>query len=228
MLRAIIWDVDGLIVDSEPVHYRAFAEIARRLDVNLTWDQYVETYIGYDDRDVFRLLRGIGGKADETVPDVESLCAAKAEAFERIVAAGIDAMPGAVPLIHQTADQLPVAIASGATTRDLDLILGHLGVLDRFEVIVTADNVARSKPDPESYRSAAQQLAALRPELALTPDQCLAIEDTATGIASARGAGLMTLGVACTGPAELLVQADRVIDTLEGVEVTHLHDWFGT
>ena len=64
MLRAIIWDVDGLIVDSEPVHYRAFAEIARRLDVNLTWDQYVETYIGYDDRDVFRLLRGIGGKAD--------------------------------------------------------------------------------------------------------------------------------------------------------------------
>lgn len=228
MFKAIIWDVDGIIVDSEPVHYRAFAEVAQRFGAELSWPEYLETYIGYDDRDVFHLLLAGCGRQDHSAAELESLCADKAETFERIVGAGIDAMPGAVALIHETAEHVPLAISSGATRRDLDLILGSLNVLDRFDAIVTADNVAHSKPDPESYRLATQQLAAHRPELALVAAECLAIEDTATGIESARAAGLMTLGVACTGPPALLHQADRVVDTLEGIDFKQLRAWFGT
>jgi beta-phosphoglucomutase len=227
MLKAIVWDVDGVIVDSEPVHYRAFVEVSQRFGVSFTWQEYQQTYIGFDDRDVFALLLDAGAKQNAALPGIEELCIAKAAAFERLVAAGITAMPGALALIAQTAAQMPVAIASGATQRDLALMLGQLGVLDHFKTIVAADNVARSKPDPESYRAAVQQLAASRPDAGLVPANCLAIEDTAAGIASARGAGLMSLGVAAPNDAGPLGKADRVIATLQDVSVPQLHDWFG-
>jgi len=227
MLKAIIWDFDGVIVDSESLHYRAFAQISRRLDVELTWEEYVERYIGYDDRDVFRLLLTAGAKANDDSRQVETLCAQKAELFEQMVVEGIQPMPGAVELIGNAARQMPLGISSGATQRDIALILGRLGLLDEFKVIVAADNVARSKPDPQSYVLAVSGLSQLRPELALEPGDCLAIEDTAAGIESARAAGLMTLGLTSTGSAELLHRAHRIVDTLEGLGVEQLQAWFG-
>lgn len=227
MLKAVVWDFDGVIVDSEPTHYRAFAQVARQLDVQFSWEEYLDRYIGYDDRDVFRILLAESGKADQGSNDVSGLCAEKAEIFDQIVAQGIEPMPGALGLIDSAGRQIPLAISSGATRRDIDLILGTLGLLDRFDTIVTADDVARSKPDPQSYAVAVRGLAQRRPELELAPDNCLAIEDTAAGIQSARDAGLMTLGVAYTGPAELLHAAHRVVDTLEGLDIEQLQEWFG-
>jgi len=227
MLKAIVWDVDGVIVDSEPTHYRAFAQVAKQLGSQFSWEEYLDRYIGYDDRDVFRILLTEAGKADKCPDDIPSLCAEKAAIFDQIVEQGIQPMPGAVELIDSAGRQMPLAISSGATQRDIDLILGKLGLLDRFDTIVTADDVARSKPDPQGYAMAVAALAQRRPELGLAPDNCLAIEDTAAGIQSARDAGLMTLGVAYTGPAELLHAAHRIVDTLEGLDIEQLQEWFG-
>ena len=227
MLKAIVWDFDGVIVDSEPMHYRAFAQVAMELDTQFSWEEYLDRYIGYDDRDVFRILLTESGKANQGSDDVPGLCAKKAEIFDEIVAQGIEPMPGAVELIDSAGRQMPLAISSGATQRDIDLIMGRLGLLDRFDTIITADDVARSKPDPQGYAMAVSGLAQRRPELELAPDNCLAIEDTAAGIQSARDAGLMTLGVAYTGPAELLHAAHRVVDTLEGLDIEQLQEWFG-
>lgn len=225
MLKAIVFDFDGVVVDSEPAHYRAFLQAARPLGIDFTYDTYLQEYVGFDDRDAFaHMLRSFGKPVDAQT--VAALIDAKADAFVQIVNAGIDTIPGVLDLIAQLkAEGFPFAIASGATSRDIQTVLAGLK-LDGFDPIVTADLVARSKPDPTSYTLAVQGLAARLPALDLQPGQCLSIEDTAAGIASATGAGLMTLGLTTTGPAEALHQARRVIASLQGVTLQQLHQWY--
>jgi beta-phosphoglucomutase len=230
MLKAIVFDFDGVIVDSEPLHYRAFLNVAERLGVRFTYEEYLEKFIGYDDRDAFRVMLGLapgkpGSAADQA--KVAELVDAKAGAFELVVNEGVEPIRGVRPFIELAAATLPIAVASGATTRDIQLILNRLGLAHRFETIVSADMVERSKPDPESYALAVEAMAKRRPELRLEPGDCLAIEDTAAGIESARGAGLMTLGLTTTAEAARLHRAMRVIEHFQGLTVDQLRAWFG-
>ncbi|MEX0653957.1 MAG: HAD family phosphatase [Phycisphaeraceae bacterium] len=230
MLKAIVFDFDGVLVDSEPLHYEAMRVVAEPLGVRFDYRQYLAELIGFDDRDAFRaILAKAGQPVGERDDDarLRELMRAKQEAFEQRVARGIEPVPGALELLDAAAAAMPVAIASGATGADIALILRQLGRLTLFDAIVTADDVARSKPDPASYMLAVQRLAAKHPELALQAGDCLAIEDTAAGLASAHGAGLQTLGVTTTGSAAALGQADRVVDALVGVTPGVLRQWFG-
>jgi len=172
------------------------------------------------------MLAEAGEPADDAA--LPPLIDDKAKAFEQLVAQHAPAIPGALELIDEArAAGLPIAIASGATREDIRLMLEGLGRADRFQTIVTADDVARSKPDPTSYALAVQRLAHAHPGLGLEPGDCLAIEDTAAGIQSAAGAGLMTLGLTTTGPAASLTKAQRVIPDLAGVTLDQLHTWYG-
>lgn len=221
MLKAIAFDFDGVIVDSEPLHYRAFIEVVKPLGVVFSYEQYLERYIGYDDRDLFR---AIFAELDDplSADRLRELIGAKAEAFARIVDQGVTAYPGAVELIHRAADAMPIAIVSGALRDDIDLILSGIGdgkLIERFASVVTADRVAASKPDPASYRMAVD-------ELQVEPNTCLAIEDTVAGIASAKTAGLRTLGVGQTHPIEQLTSAERTVASLAEVDLPGLRRWF--
>jgi HAD superfamily hydrolase (TIGR01509 family) len=225
MLKAIVFDFDGVVVDSEPVHYQAFMEIGRGLGVSFDYQHYLRHYIGFDDRDAIRTMLTQAGlpATDEHIAELRNQ---KQQVFEKLLNRGAAAIPGAVELIDEAHAHIPIAVGSGATTLDIELMLASLGRRDRFEVIVSADHVRRSKPDPETYRMAVEQLAALHPDLGLAPKDCLAIEDTAAGIESARGAGLMTLGITTTGLASSLSRAHRVEPGLEGVSLTTLRQWF--
>ncbi len=226
LVDSIVFDFDGVIADSEPLHYEAFVTVSRRFGLDFDYEEYERRYIGFDDRDAFRTMLEVAGAAP---PDPERLAALtddKAAAFERRVAAGIEALPGAVALIDDAMSTLPIAIASGATRRDIDLILDRLDLADRFEVIVSADDVVRSKPDPETYRLAVQHLAARHPDRAIEPHGCVAIEDTTAGLASARGAGLHTLGVDPTGSPGGLTGAERTVRCLTEVSVDTLRRWW--
>ncbi|MEM7627293.1 MAG: HAD family phosphatase [Planctomycetota bacterium] len=223
MLEAIVFDFDGVIVDSEPLHYQAFVMVGKGIGFEFTYEEYLATYIGFDDRDAFRLMLQVSGQ-EPTDDRVAELCAMKQPAFNAVAkmnaANGAIAIPGALELIdecHQT--DLPRAIASGATREDIELMLDLLDRRDRFDVIVTADDVQYSKPDPTSYALAVERLG-------IDPGNALAIEDTAAGLASAQGAGLMTLGLTTTGPAEPLAAAVRVIDDLDGVDLEQLKLWY--
>lgn len=225
MFKAIVFDFDGVVVDSEPLHYRAFLQVGKGIGVAFDYAHYLRHYIGFDDRDAFRvMLASVGLPAEEA--HVAELCRQKKTAFEGLVNQGAAAIPGAVDLIDEAYGQIPIAIGSGATAFDIELMLKGLGRRDRFEVIVSADDVYRSKPDPATYRLAVDKLAAKHPGLNLTPGDCLAIEDTAAGIESARGAGLMTLGITTTGPASALTRAGRVEQGLQGVTMSLLRQWF--
>lgn len=244
MPQAIIFDFDGVLVDSEPLHYRAFLRTAKEqgFDVDFTYETYLKRYVGFDDRDGFRaMLEDAGALAATAGPGAESravavdaadeavagLCAQKQRVFNTIVAEGVALVPGVLELLASLPAGLPVAVASGATREDIDLILAAINLTDRFEVIVSATDVTRSKPDPETYRSAFEQLAARHKGVAMSPARCLAIEDTPTGIASARAAGLQTLAIETTTSRSELMTAHRVVEGLEGVAFDTLVEWFG-
>ncbi len=225
MLKAIVFDFDGVVVDSEPIHYKAILEMGKSLGVTFDYDHYLREYIGFDDRDAMRMiLKEAGMPIEES--HVAKLRQQKQLVFNELVGKGAAAIPGAVELIDEAYSQIPIAISSGATTMDIELMLDSINRRDRFEIIVSADHVIRSKPDPTTYRMAVEQLAEKHTGLNLTPSECLAIEDTAAGIESARGAGLMTLGLATTGPASSLSRANRVEPGLAGVTLAKLREWF--
>jgi len=220
MLKAIIFDFDGIIADSEPIHFQAFLMVTKSLGFTFDYEKYLQDFIGFDDRDAFHVMLDMAGFEGDKSAKIVELCAQKQLAFETLVNTGVPALPGVLALIDEASGVLPIAIASGATQRDITLMLKPLERYDAFACIVSADDVTHSKPDPESYAMAAAQLG-------IEPGACLAIEDTAAGLTSAREAGLMTLGVTTTGPASALHQANRVVQTLEGIDVASLRQWYG-
>jgi beta-phosphoglucomutase len=216
--EAVIFDFDGVIVDTEPLHYAAFQRLLEPLGLGFSWGQYVDTYMGFDDRDAFKeafKTHGTGLSATA----LQSFIDQKADLFQEIIRDGIIAYPGVVGLIRGIrARHTPLAISSGALRSDIVPILETLGIADCFDVIVTAEDVVRSKPDPECYRLAHTRLNEFR-RLDLTPGQVLAIEDTPAGIAAAKGAGLRVMAVTNSYPAQHLSQADQIVETLDLAEI---------
>lgn len=210
---AIIFDFDGVIVDSEPLHYAAFQRTLEPLGLHFTWQEYIETYIGFDDRDAFRHAFSSQG----TVLSSEllhNLIEQKASFFEETIRYGVSPYPGVVELIgYLNSNKVPLALCSGALRRDIDPILAILGITDYFDVIVTAEDVAASKPDPECYELAFQRLQSVHNN-SFTKASTLAIEDTPAGISSAASAGLMVCAVTNSYPPDRLDQATFVTDSL--------------
>jgi beta-phosphoglucomutase len=214
---AVIFDFDGVIVDTEPIHYRAFQAILEPLGLGYSWDVYTETYMGFDDRDAFREAYRASGMV---LSDAELglLIDRKAHIFEDVINAGVTAYPGVIELVRALSDKgVPLAICSGALKRDILPILKQLDIGPYFAHIVTADDVAQSKPDPACYLLARQKLVASFPDK-LTPAAIIyAIEDTPAGIQAAKAAGLQVVGVSNSYPQEQLHAADRVVASLEGL-----------
>jgi len=206
MISGILFDFDGVIVDSERLHWAAFNKV---LSKPVSWEKYVETLIGFDDRDAFKYLFPNIEKTE-----LDELIVKKAAAFQELLESdGAAALPGAVELIKDLSGKLPIAICSGALLEDILPILGKLGIEDVFDTIVTADDTHISKPDPAPYRLAAERLGV---------SDGLAIEDTPAGIASAKGAGLKVLAVTNSYERDVLAEADVVLDSLEGLTLETL------
>ncbi|GAB4362165.1 MAG: HAD family phosphatase [Deltaproteobacteria bacterium] len=216
----MVFDFDGVIVDSEPVHWRAFREVLAPLGIPLSWEDYTDRYMGFDDRDAFR--EAFRSRGRELPADrLAELISAKSRAFHAILSEGIRPLPGAVPLVRSIRSRgIPLAVCSGALRTDIDPILASLRLSDCFDRIVSAEEVERSKPDPASYRLAWSALKERFPERITVPERSLAVEDTPAGIASAKGAGLSVLAVAGSHPREELEGADVVAGSLEEVSIS--------
>lgn len=211
--EAVIFDFDGVIVDTEPLHYAAFQRTLGPLGLHFTWQEYVEIYIGFDDRDAFRHAFSSKGMilSQDTL---HQLIDQKAAVFNEVISSGVAAYPGVVDLIHRLhTNKIPLAICSGALRCDIDPILAMLGISGYFDIIVTADDVAASKPDPECYQLAFQRLQSAH-QNSFSKDSTIAIEDTPAGISAAKAAGLMVCAVTNSYPADRLDQATFVTDSL--------------
>jgi HAD superfamily hydrolase (TIGR01509 family) len=221
-MRAVIFDFDGVLVNSEPLHFRALREALAGDGIAITAEEYLAEYVAYDDRGSIRIALERHGRP--IVPErIGALAAAKAEAFERLMAE-VPFYPGARELVRALAAEMPVAIASGARRAEIERILAAAGLRASFAAVVGADDVSRTKPDPEPYAAAFARIAPLVP--GLTPAEVAVFEDTIPGIASARAAGMKVIGVAQTYPAQKLGLAHRVVAALEGLGVAEVRAIF--
>jgi len=205
---AHIFDFDGILADTERLHWQAFQDVLSPLGADCSWELYCADYIGFDDRDVFRLSFERVGKP--LPPQELTRCMAdKAAAFvKRVADADISPFPGAVEAVRAAANKGPVALCTGALPGDVEPLLRKFGIRDLLQTVVTAADVASSKPDPACYALTVARLG-------VPAENCLAIEDTPHGLQAARGAGCQTLGVAQTHRAEELKPfADRVVASL--------------
>ncbi|HUF79472.1 MAG TPA: HAD family phosphatase [Thermoanaerobaculia bacterium] len=217
MVRAALLDFNGVLVDDEPIHMRLFQRVVAEEGAEAFSEKdYWRLYAGLDDRATFRaLLTRSGEAADET--RLMRLIARKSSYYqEEIRHRGYPFFPGAAEAVGALAAAgLHLGIVSGALRDEVEGALGQAGLRSAFKVLVTAEDVAAGKPDPEGYRRGLEALNAAPPlpERLLHPHEVLAVEDTPAGLEAARSAGLVTLALAHSYPAERL-QADRVLDTI--------------
>jgi len=221
-MRAVLFDFDGVLVDSEPLHYRALRECLVPCGITIDEEKYLRCYLAYDDRESIRIALERHGEPYD--PDrVDEVARRKAGLYETLMAE-VPFFPGARDLIASLADEVPLGIASGARRAEIEGILTAAGLRGAFAAVVGADDVTRTKPHPEPYLAAMAGLAPLVPGLA--PPECLVVEDSMPGIASALAAGMKVLAVSHTYPAEKLRAAHRVVGGLQGLEPSTLRGLF--
>ena len=230
MLRAVLLDFNGVLVDDEPLHLRLFQRVLGEAGIELDAALYGSEYLGLDDRGCLsKALRRAGRPAEPAA--VARLIARKAAYYqEEIRSQGYPFFPGAIELVRALAgDGILLGLVSGALRDEVDGALWQAGVANRFKSIVTAEDVAEGKPDPEGYRVA---LALLNtepplPERIVHPHDAVAIEDSPAGLASAASAGLGTVGVAQSYDAAKLAAADFVVDSIADLSPAALRRRFG-
>lgn len=214
---AIVFDFDGVIANSEPLHLEAFQQVLATVGIHLPALEYYERYLGYDDEGAFRAVLADHGLTPRD-GQVARLIADKAQLLPRLLTAPGILVPGAAECLARLGAVLPLAIASGARREEIELVLEARDLRHRFEVIVAAGETPRSKPHPDPYARAIADLAALGRIPAGTPAAaCIAIEDSHWGIASARAAGLTCVALTTSYPREALDSADHVVESLDEV-----------
>jgi HAD superfamily hydrolase (TIGR01509 family) len=215
--RAIVFDFDGVIANSEPLHFRAFRDVLAQEGIVLTEADYYARYLGFDDLGAFAAVAA-DHDAGWTAARIAPLVARKALLMEALERDQSVLFPGAADAIRRLAASCPLAIASGAMRAEILRVLDreHLG--HYFAAIVGAEDAAASKPAPDPYLRAVNLLADAKGH-PLKPAECVAIEDSRWGLESAHAAGLRTVAVTHTYPAESLRVADKVVSGL------HLITW---
>jgi HAD superfamily hydrolase (TIGR01509 family) len=220
-LQAIVFDFDGVIANSEPLHLRAFQRALDDRGIALSAADYYSTYLGYDDFGVFTsVARDRGLPLSET--QVNTLVEQKGRYVQELLRAGEVLFPGAGAFIRQAAAAVPVAIASGAQRHEIEEILDATRLRGYFAVIVAAGDTAQGKPFPDPYARAFQLLDDAKG--GLSRERCVAIEDSRWGLESARAAGLRCVGVTNSYPAAELPGAELVADGLQALTIPMLDE----
>jgi beta-phosphoglucomutase len=220
VLQAIVFDFDGVIANSEPLHLKAFQQALAEAGLDLPAAEYYARYLGYDDVGMFEALakdRGLamsGGR-------VAALVSRKGEWMQEMLRTGSVLFPGATDFIREAAAAVPIAIASGALRHEIDDIIDAAGVSDLFSTIVAAGDTPESKPSPAPYRLAFERLRETSGRN-LDPRRSVAIEDSKWGLESAQGAGLRLVGVTNSYPAHELTGAELVVDGLKALTLPAL------
>ena len=214
-MRAVIFDFNGVLVDDESVHCDLFREVLAGEGVAMDETLYREKYLGFDDRECFETAMLDAGKMIDR-EQIDAMIARKAVRYFEVAEAGLRFFPRAAEVIASLADRWPIAINSGALRPEIEFSLKKMGVRDRVVAIISAEDATRGKPDPLGYLLALQALRK-QPGLAdLQAESCLVFEDSLAGIISAKGAGMLAVGVCTTYAADQLREAgaDDVVEAL--------------
>lgn len=205
--RAIIWDMDGVLVDSGDLHYEAWREVAAtELDIDFTRELF-DRIFGMSNVDSLYHLLG----SDADAEFVERVGWQQDDVYRRLAAERVQPIPGAFELVRACdAAGWRQAVATSAPAETLDLILDKFDLRQHFDVAVSADEVARAKPDPALFILAAERLGTPR-------EMCVVIEDSLNGVRAARAAGMACLAVTTTHDRGTLDGANHIVESLYDV-----------
>ncbi len=197
--RAIVFDFNGTLSDDEPLLYEVYAGLFAEHGRPLSERAYLDELAGHTEEEIIR--RWLGEVSDDLVGQRIARYVERARDGHTVDAAARSA-------VRHAAERVPVGIVSAATREEIDTVVDAASLSGLFATIVSAEDVSRGKPDPEPY-----ELAAAR--LGLPPAEITAFEDTEAGVASAKAAGMLVVGVTRTLGAERLAAADRLVPRLD-------------
>jgi beta-phosphoglucomutase len=209
---AVIWDVDGTLVDTAELHFRAWVELCRDLGRDFTRADFAATF-GQRNPEIIRHL--FGERFDDAA--IADLGARKEELYRAAARQGVDLLPGARPLLEGLhAAGIRQAIGSSAPLGNIDLIMRLTDTARFFDAVVSAEDTQRGKPDPQVFLVAAEKLG-------VPPRRCVVMEDAVAGVQAGRAGGMKCVGVTFVGhhadDALRRAGADLVVKTLADVSV---------
>ena len=223
MLKAAIFDFDGVISDSEILHFRAFNQMLAQYGIEITIKDYYKTYLGFNDADCYKLLIHQGLlKIDEQ--QIDDLVKQKKQIFEKLAKTEGKIIEGVRDFLIMLEDNdMPMAICSGSLLTEVEMVLEEARLRHLFEVIVSADHVKKGKPDPEGFLLTLQRLNENLEE-AITGNQCIVIEDSHWGLEAAKAAGMHTIAVTNSYDAEQLSLAEKIVARLSELSIDDLQE----
>jgi len=220
-MRAVIFDFDGVIADTEPLHFESLRRTLADIEIMLTEQDYFADYLGFDDRGCILEALQIN-RRPISLSLVEELMAKKAAAYLASIKNHLVIFPGVREFVEDAAATYPIAIASGALRAEIELVLEQIGIRKAFRHITSAEDVTCGKPNPEPFLQALAGLNRQHSAAPISPDFCLAIEDSLPGIRAARSAGMKVLAVANTHTVQDLHEADTISYSLSETRLKDL------
>jgi beta-phosphoglucomutase len=222
MLDAVIFDFDGVIADSELLHYRALAHAFKKYGIDMSKEEHYRTYLGYSDFDNIHAVSKDYNKnwSPQQVKDIFNIKTAKFEQLAKDDALIISGVTAFIRMLQR--NNIPMAICSGATARDIDLMLNGTDFKQVFLTIVTADDVKEGKPHPQGYQLAIKNLSDMLKKN-IAPEKCIVVEDSYWGLEAAKNAGTKTIAVTNTYSEDKLKPlASLVVDNLSSIKMDSL------
>ena len=206
MIKAVLFDMNGIIIDDEHIHEKALQETVKPFGVDVSHEQYLECCAGRTDRAGFESISTLF-----SVPlPIDELLKQKSAAYLELFPKTKKDFPGVIALIHTLSDSFSVAVTSSASRAEVELITKEFGINECLQVTVSADEVKKGKPDPEPYLTTARLLA-------VEPSECVVIEDSRNGVLSAKAAGCYCIGVTTTHDRDALSGADLIVEGFDEI-----------
>lgn len=220
-IQGIIFDFNGVLIDDEPLHFQSFRKTIQEEGLDLNWEEYCEKYLPYDDHSLF--YQFLKDRNQQKSPkEIETLIQIKSRYYFGAIEQHIPIIRSSVAFVNAVPSTVGLAIASGATRQEIEPILDQLNLRQRFSSIITAADTTHSKPHPEAFLKALEELQQSNPNL--ERDETIVIEDSYRGVASAHQANLKCVALSTTYSSSKLSEANLVLETLEGWSLEQLAD----
>jgi len=211
MAKAVIWDMDGVIADTAPYHFKAWQEVFQKRGMNFTEEDFKRNF-GQRNDTIIRNVLGEGLSPSQ----IDTIAGEKEENFRQRVRQHIKPLPGAIKLLKSLREHgFKIALASSAPIENIRLVTQGLDINNCFHAIVSGREVKEGKPSPQGFLLAAKKLR-------VAPENCIVVEDAVAGVTAAKRAGMCCLAITNTHPKTSLIEADLIVDTLEAVTVSDL------
>lgn len=208
-VQAVLWDLDGVLLDSASYHFQAYRKILAEFGLRLQERYFRSQLFGLRNEEI--LGRLLGDRLSRS--ELAALARRKEEVYRSLARDGLQALPGARPLAQAVqAAGIPQAVVSSTPRENILLALSSLDMADLFHSLVSGEDVIKGKPDPEAFLRGAERLHA-------QPSGCVVIEDAPEGILAGKAAGMRCIGVATTRPEQALIDADLIVPSLEDPRV---------